>query len=428
MTDMLRRLRSLDEPIAVAIIGAGSVGQGLFYQCSITPGMECIAICDSKVERAINAAKLVKRDYRVVGNPSDMRDAINTGILAVSEDGELLAKCAKADVLIEASSSIRHGGAYAVDAIESRTHVVMMNAEADLIFGPYLMELARKNGVVYTSCDGDQPGVIRRLIADVLLWGFEPVMAGNIKGFLDRYANPTSIAPEANKRGLDHRMCASYTDGSKLCVEMALLANAFDYRVDVPGMHGPRASHILDIPMLFDLERIYEERPGGVVDYVLGSEPKGGVFVVGFSDSRYQKRMLGWFPACLGDGPFYVFRRPYHLVHIEAMRCVAEAFLDGEALLQPKHGFKTNVFCYAKRDLERGNELDGFGGYTCYGLIENCEDDQESPGLPLCLAEGARIKRNLLKDQRIAMADVDYDSDRTEYRLYSLAMETSKTL
>ena len=52
------------------------------------------------------------------------------------------------------------------------------------------------------------------------------VMAGNIKGFLDRYATPASIIAEADKRNLDYRMCASYTDGTKLCIEMAIIANA----------------------------------------------------------------------------------------------------------------------------------------------------------------------------------------------------------
>ncbi len=55
------------------------------------------------------------------------------------------------------------------------------------------------------------------------VWGFEPVMLGNIKGFYDRYTNATKIAPEADKRNLDHKMCASYTDGSELSVEMASL-------------------------------------------------------------------------------------------------------------------------------------------------------------------------------------------------------------
>lgn len=67
----------------------------------------------------------------------------------------------------------------------------------------YFLELARQNGVRVTSCDGDQHGVLKRLLDDMTLWGFEPVMAGKIKGYLDRYANPVSIIPEADKRRLD---------------------------------------------------------------------------------------------------------------------------------------------------------------------------------------------------------------------------------
>lgn len=296
----------------------------------------------------------------------------------------------------------------------------MMNAEADLIFGPYLMHLAQQKGVVYTSCDGDQPGCLRRLIDEVRLWGFELVMAGNIKGFLDRYSNPAKIVPEADKRFLDHKMCAGYTDGTKLCVEMALVANAFDLVTMVPGMCGPRAQRLVEVFDRFDFPAI-RANGRGVVDYVIGSRPYGGVFVVGYCDNKYQQSMLGWFPSEVGKGPFYVFDRPYHLVHIEAMRCVAEAFLDREALLQPTHGFKTNVYAYAKRDLRQGEKLDGVGGYTCYGLIENCADNRSRPGVPICLADNVVLNRDVAQDEKLFMEDIVYDPHRLDYKLYSLA-------
>lgn len=423
--NLLSRLKSLAEPIKVAVIGTGSAGQGLVYQASITPGIGCVAISDIVLDRAVETAKLIQREYRIVENSGDLEDTIRRGLLAICQDGGLLARCDAVDVLVESSNSIPMGGQHAVTALENGRHVIMMNAEADLIFGPYLMELARHNSVVYSSCDGDQPGVIRRIIDDVRLWGCELVMAGNIKGFLDRYANPTTIAPEADKRFLDYQMCASYTDGSKLCVEMVLVANALGMEVDVPGMLGPGAQHILDIPNLFDMERIFADHPCGVVDYVIGPEPKGGVFVVGYSDSAYQKKMLGWFPARLGDGPFYVFRRPYHLIHIEAMRCIAEAFLDGEVLLEPAYGFKTNVYCYAKKNLRKGETLDGCGGYACYGLIENCKDNRARPGFPICLAENVAVKRDIAKDEKILWDDVAYDASQPEFRMYELAVRQS---
>lgn len=424
MVDMLSRLKSLSRPIRVVIIGIGSTGKGLFYQSDVTPGIQCVAIADINLDKAIDAVDSFRREYRICDNLGKLHDAIKRGLVGVCEEGVLLAQCEHVDVVIDASNAIEAGGRFAITTIENHKHIVMMNAEADLIFGPYLLDLARKNNVVYTSCDGDQPGVIRRLIDDVQLWGFEIVMAGNIKGFLDRYSNPTKIIPEADKRDLDYKMCASYTDGTKLCIEMALVANAFGMRVTVPGMQGLRAQHILDVPKLFDFDRIYKGKKP-VVDYVIGPEPYGGVFAVGYCDNEYQKSMLAWFPSRLGNGPYYVFRRPYHLCHIEAMQCVAEAFLDGQAFLQPTFGFQTNVYCYAKRNLQRGEKLDGLGGYTCYGLIENCVDHQQHPGFPICLAEEVVLRRDVRKDEKILMEDLVYDSDRFDIRLFNMAMELS---
>jgi predicted homoserine dehydrogenase-like protein len=389
--------------------------------------MQCVAIADIHLDKAVKAARDFDLPHRVVESEAQLHDTIQEGLLAVCREGDWLARCEAADVLIDASSAIAGGGRFALAGIETKKDVVMMNAEADLIFGPHLMRQAEKNGVVYTSCDGDQPGVIRRMIADLQMWGFDLVMAGNVKGFLDRYANPTSIEPEARKRFLDPQMCASYTDGSKLCVEMALVANAFDMECLVPGMQGPRAKHILDIPKLFDLEAV-RDAGKAVVDYVLGCEPYGGVFAVGYSDSAYQKKMLGWFPACLSEGPFYVFRRPYHLIHIEAMQCVAEAHLDRQALLQPRFGFKTNVYSYAKKDLRAGDKLDGLGGYACYGMIENCADNRARPGVPSCLAEDVTVNRDIAKDEKIFMDDIVYDTNRFDFELYSLAAKDADTV
>ncbi len=425
--DMLTRLKNLDEPIKFAMIGAGSAGKGLLYQSSITPGMKCVAVADKNVAKAIAAAEAFNLPHRTVETMGQLHDAIDQGILAVCQDGDMPARCESANVLLDASSAMIEAVSFALGALETGKDLVMMNAEADLIFGPYLMHLAQEKGLVYTSCDGDQPGVIRRMVDDVRLWGFELVMAGNVKGFLDRYSNPAKIAPEADKRFLDHKMCASYTDGTKLCVEMALVANALGLETLIPGMHGPKARRLLDILGLFDFEAIHR---GGraVVDYVIGCEPCGGVFAVGYSDSEYQKSMLGWFPSKLGPGPFYVFHRPYHLIHIEAMRCVAEAFLDRDPLLQPVHGFKTNVCAYAKRDLRQGETLDGLGGYACYGMIENWSHDRAAPGLPICLAEDVAVRRDIPRDQRILMSDIHYGPARLDFATYLKAVEQSRRL
>jgi predicted homoserine dehydrogenase-like protein len=249
------------------------------------------------------------------------------------------------------------------------------------------------------------------------------VVAGNIKGFLDRSANPTTIVPEADKRNLDYRMCTSYTDGTKLGIEMALVANAYGLRTAVPGMLGPRARDVTEVLDLFDFASI-RDGESAVVDYVLGAEPGGGVFVVGASDDPYQRDMLEYYK--MGKGPFYLFYRPYHLCHVEAMQSVAEAVLDGRALLQPTCGFRTNVIAYAKTDLRAGDSCDGIGGYTCYGMVENTPRDGTTDGLPICLAEDVVLARDIPRDERITMDDlVELPRDRDDFKLYESAVQAS---
>lgn len=402
---LTRRLAELKKPIRVGIVGIGSMGKGLVAQCDLTPGMRCVAIADLEIERAVQCAQALGRDYRVVDRIDALHDTIRQGWLAVCEDANLIAQANGVDVFLDSSSAMAASGNFGATAIAHRKHVVMMNAEADLIFGPQLVRLAQSNGVVYTSCDGDQHVTIQHLVDEIRFWGFELVMAGNIKGFLDRYSNPTKIIPEADKRMLDYKMAASYTDGTKLNIEMALSANALGLRTDVPGMHGPRATHVRDALKLFDLPMLWKNKEP-VVDYVLGAEPKGGVFVIGYTENKIQRNMLAWYPSQMGDGPFYVFYRPYHLGHIEAMSTVALAALDGQASLQPGFQSKTNVYAYAKRDLRAGEKLDGIGGYACYGLIENAADNQAVSGVPICLAEGLELVRDVAKDEKILAGDV----------------------
>lgn len=416
------RLRRRSSDIRVAVTGAGAMGKGLLYQCLETPGFRCVALSDLNVDRAIECAESFDVSYRVVESERAMTEAIERGDLAICEDGGLAARCEPADAFIESTSAIAEAGGFVETAIERGKHVAMMNAEADLIFGPYLARRADEQGVTYTSIDGDQHGVIRRLVNELELWGFDLVMAGNMKGYLDRYANPTSIIPEADKRNLDYRMCTAYTDGTKLCIEMALIANALGLKTAMPGMHGPRADHVKEVPSLFDLEQLYREH-GPVVDYILDPEPDGGVFAVGYCDEPYQQEMLQYYK--MGDGPFYLFYRPYHLCHVEALQSVAEAVLDGFSLLRPDQGFQTNVYAYAKRALKAGETLDGIGGYCCYGLIENSDDQGETPGVPICLIEGAELTGDVSKDEKLRLSDVHLDPERPDVQMYSSALQTA---
>lgn len=416
-TPTLRKLSSRSEPIRIGLVGMGAMGRGLLHQCRVTPGMECVAMADVKPERAISCAEMEGLPYKVATTAAEVEDAIRGGFAAICEEGELVAGCEQSAALVEASSAIGPAGRYAAIALQTGKHAVMMNAEADLIFGPYLMDLAHRQGLVYTSCDGDQHGVIQHLVNDLELWGFDLIMAGNIKGFLDRYSDPTKIIPEADKRNLDYKMATAYTDGTKLNIEMALVANALNLRTRTPGMSGPRAGDVREVSQWFDFASIRAES-NACVDYILGAYPGGGVYAVGFCDHAYQRSMMEYYK--MGPGPFYLFYRPYHLCHVEAMDCIVQAVMDGFSLLEPVYGFRTNVFAYAKRDLKAGEKLDGIGGYACYGLIDNCGGGH--PGLPICLAEDIVLLHDVARDSPILMSDAELPVSRCDFDLYRRAL------
>lgn len=424
MSTLLERLLARESDIRLAVVGIGSIGSVWFHQAHITPGMRPAAIADTSRARAEEMAQRVGLEYEIVDGVAELEDAIGRGVLAVTDDSQLLASTERIDAFLEATNAMVGAARHCETALEHGQHVVMMNFEADLMFGPYLAERARNLDLVYTAADGDQPTAIKRIVDDIRLWGFEVAVAGNVKGFHDLYTNPTIIAPEADKRGLDHKMCSSYADGSKLCVEMAVVANALGMSTAVPGMHGPRLGHVMELFDHLDVETLWREN-GPTVDYVLGAEPKGGVFVVGYTESEIHQHTLAWYPPDMGPGPFYMFYRPYHLGGIEAMNCVAEAVLDGSARLRPDHGMRTNVFAYAKKDLRAGDVVDGIGGYAAYGLIENLADNADRPGLPICLADDLRLRRDIGRDERIRLEDVEYDPESPGFALYRRAVEAA---
>ena len=75
------------------------------------------------------------------------------------------------DVLIESPALMIDERQFAVTMLEHHKHVVLMNAEVDLIFGPHLRHLAHTHGNVCISCGSDQHGVLKRMIDATRMWG-----------------------------------------------------------------------------------------------------------------------------------------------------------------------------------------------------------------------------------------------------------------
>ncbi|MDZ7693123.1 MAG: hypothetical protein U5K69_18715 [Balneolaceae bacterium] len=300
-----------------------------------------------------------------VESADELDQLIDEGGYAITDNSSLLCEAQNLDVIIEATGQIEFGARVTLDAIENKKHVVLMNAELDATIGPLLKTYADKQGVVITNADGDQPGVLMNLMRFVETIGYEPVLAGNIKGLEDPYRTPETQKEFARKHKQKPRMVTSFADGTKLSMEMAVVANATGFKAGKRGMYGPECDHVSEALDLFPEDEMLD---GGLVDYILGAEPGPGVFVLCYNEHPVQRDYMSYFK--MGDGPFYVFYVPYHLPHLEVPLTAARAVLFEDATITPKGRPISEVITLAKRDLNVGEKLDGIGGFTCYGTIE----------------------------------------------------------
>ena len=145
-----------------------------------------------------------------------------------------------------------------------------------------------------------------------------------------------------------------------------------------------------------------------VVDYTLGGDFKGGVFVIGRGDDPVMVQPYLQYLK-MGSGPHYLFYRPYHLCHCETPLSIAEAVLDHEPTIAPLGSPVVEVITIAKRDLKAGDTLDGIGGFTCYGEIDVAE--QANGFLPIGLAEQAVLTHAIAKGEPIPLDAVELKAD-----------------
>jgi predicted homoserine dehydrogenase-like protein len=410
----LERRRSENKPVRVAMTGAGYMGRGIALQIiGSMPGMRLVAISNRTLETAVRAYRQAGVDSVCeVTTVGQLEDAISRNQYAVTENALLLCEAGGIDVLIEATGEVEFGAHVVTRAIDYGKHVVLMNAEIDATIGPILKVRADRAGVVISNTDGDQPGEIMNLLRFVRSIGCRPVLAGNIKGMIDPYRTPDTQRKfaEANKQQV--KMITSFADGTKISMEMAVVANATGFRAGQRGMHGPRCAHANDAVSLFPVEQLLN---GGLVDYIVGADPGPGVFIIGYDDNPIRQQYMNYFK--MGDGPFYVFYTPYHLPHLEAPLTAARAELFRDASVTPLAGPVCEVITVAKRDLEAGEVIDGIGGFMCYGVLDNADVAQRGNLLPMGLAEGCRLNRGIGKDVPLTYADVTLPEGRLSDQL-----------
>jgi predicted homoserine dehydrogenase-like protein len=376
------------------------------------PGIRLVAVANRTLENARDVWHFAGiRGVEVATTELDVERAIAAGRPVITDDADLVCRAGNVEAVIEATGTVEFGAGVVLRAVEHGKHIVLMNVELDATVGPILKYHADQAGVVYSNSDGDEPGVAMNMLRFVRSIGLQPRVAGNLKGLYDRYRTPETQQAFARQHNQKPETMTSFADGTKLSMELTVLANAAGFGVGQRGMYGPNLPHVNDSPAFYG-DKLLE---GGMVDFLCGAAPSNGAFVLGYSEDPIKREYLKYLK--MGDGPLYAFYTPFHLPQLEIPLTVARAVLFRDATVAPAGGPYCDAIAVAKRDLKAGEVLDGVGGFACYTLIENYPAARAADALPMGVAEGCRLQRDVAKDAAVTYADVEVPPGRLCDRL-----------
>lgn len=420
MSELNHRLKQRaaeGRPIRVGLVGAGQMGSEIVAQIGEIEGMEVAAVVDLTLKQAAEGYKGNRKKPKVVqtDSPKEAAEAVRSGKRVATTDYRVATGMSEIDAIVDATGSTEMGAMVGLDTINNGKHIVMMSVECDITVGPILRQFADNAGVVYSLAAGDEPAAIIELYRFADSLGFEIVSAGKGKNNpLNIYSTPDTERERAEQRQMNPRMLCEFVDGSKTAIEMAAVSNATGLIPDIRGMHGPKAT-IDTLNQVFVPKSdggVFEKR--GVVDYGIGVHP--GVFVIMYTDNK--KIAHGMHDRDMGAGPYYTLYRPYHLCSVEVPITVGEAVLYGESSGHPGRKLISECFPVSKRDLKKGEVLDGIGEYAYRSSVDLAVTAREEKLLPLGVARGCRLTVDVPRDTPISydMVEIEYDSALMDLR------------
>ncbi len=395
-----------------ALIGAGKFGSMFLSQVPTIAGLEVAVIADLDPERARQACRNVGWD--------DARLARTR----FTSSGREACTAEDVEVVIEATGSPEAGVIHANAAIDAGKHIVMVNVEADVLVGPLLAERARERGVVYSMAYGDQPALVAEMVDWARSAGFTVAAAGKGTKYLPLYHAVTpdevwthyGLTPEAARAaGMNPQMFNSFLDGTKSAIESAAIANACGLDVPEDGLSFPPCG-------VDDLAHVLRPRAvggmlerDGMVEVISSLERDGrpvfrdlrwGVYVVLKAPNDYAAACFKQYGLPTDStGRYAAMYKPFHLIGLELSISVLNAALRGEPTGATRE-WRGDVAAVAKRNLKAGERLDGEGGYTVYGKVVPARRSVALKALPIGLAHGVTLTRDVPAGGIVTEADV----------------------
>lgn len=393
-------------PIRVGVIGAGQMGTGMISQIATIPGMRVTGICDMQLERAEKAKAIylqASQDQHNIVTSKEYRDVINAKDV---------------DVVVEATGLTEIGARVSMATLLAKKHLVLLNVEIDITIGVLMKKLYDAAGLMYTGSDGDEPAATFSLFNFARSMGMEVLVAGKGKNNkLKPYANPDTARQEAEERGMNPHMLASFQDGTKTMAEMNLLSNATGFIPDIEGMHGIAGDLDATVEQLDLVRNGGILNQFGVVEYVDGIAP--GVFVIVKGQNA---EVIGEMNYMLNKKRDHqILYRPFHLGSLETPLTIARAVLHKRAAIVPLDTPISETVAVAKKDIAEGEAIDGIGGFCVRGCLETHAAQKEARHIPIGLIVGNAVaKCAIAKDTVLTEDDIALDTTTQVYRLRSL--------
>lgn len=433
----LQQREATNRPIRIGIIGAGTFGSMFLAQVRRTPGMKLVGIAELDLAKATQTCLDVGWPREAIGYENSagaINDGAGKGKIILTENAEQLIK-ADLDVIVESTGVAEAGTYHAWTAIEHGKHVVMVNIEAGALLGQVLNKKAREKGLVYSLAYGDQPAIIDEMIDWARTIGVEVVCAGKGTRYQPEYhySTPETVwkyfgfSEEQLATGkFNAQMYNSFLDGTKSAIEMCTLANASGLLPQKNGLKFPPVG-------VQDLANVLKPAAdGGILEHsgtveVVASEQRDGspindhlrwgVYVVFRATTDHMRRFIAMHDLVKDNsGEYAAAYRAYHLIGLELGISVAKVALRGEATGAADF-FAADVASVAKKELEKGDILDGEGGHAVYGRLVRANDSIAGGYLPMGLSRGAKLLRPVSQDSILTYQDVELDSSQLSYRL-----------
>lgn len=414
----LREMKDNGESIKLAIIGCGKMGSSLISQLSKIDAMEVKLVVDRNPRKAIKAlvqAGISEDKIIYTDDYNEGYEVLEKGFVAVSTNHRLAYKLLQINAVVDCTGNPPFGAVIARKTIQYHKHMISFNVECDATVGPVLHDMAKKAGVVYTGILGDEPGAIMDLVDNAYGMGLKVLVAAKGKNNpLDNYATAEILEEEAKKKGLSPRMLTSFVDGTNTMIELNAVCNALGFLPDTFGCHGITTSPdraVEDFKLKADGGVLNSY---GIVDFSPGMAP--GVFIIVTSDQedvRDLMKFLGF-----GDGPNYLLYRPYHLTSLEAPITIYDAVVENEPSIAPIHGQVADTVTVAKRDIKKGEKLEGIGSDRVFGKLTSHDRCLNEDLLPIGLiTPNTEAIVDIKKDTVIDMSMVKIDEKATITRL-----------